>query len=141
MPPMNHASSARMNPRQRLLALAGCMMLLLQFPATPTFANPTPVSGKVYYDNDGSGQQEVSGTRQESGAPGVRVDVYGTGDSPIATTTTARDGTYSLSVPVPAGTEVRVEFDVPRDGLQSGPFGAAQSSSTTVTFVRRRSRM
>jgi SdrD B-like domain len=136
MPLMPHARHLRMNTIRRVLALAGSLMLLLQFSAIPVFANPTTVSGRIYYDNDGSGQREIAAPRREAGAPSIQINAYGPGDAPIATATSAADGTYTLSVPVPAGTEVRLEFVVPTDGLQSGPFGTGGTSSTTVTFVR-----
>lgn len=92
------------------------------------FANPTNVSGLVFRDYNDNGVQDP----REPGVPGVRVTGFFGTDGSVSVLTGA-DGTYLLSLPVPAGTGVRVEFDVPTNGFQSGAFGA--NSGTTVQFV------
>ena len=84
------------------------------------------VTGTAFRDYDGDGVQDT----REPGVAGITVTAYDGAGAQAATTTTATDGSYTLS-----GTSgaVRVEFtDIPAY-LRPGVVGA--DSATTVQFV------
>jgi hypothetical protein len=123
------------------MARASCALGLLLsvlavlFQAAPlALANPTSVSGLVYRDYNDNGIQDD----REPPVPGVLVRAYvmatATTDEVLGAEGRTNDaGEYTLSVPVAAGTGVRVEFDVPSNGFQSAAYGA--NSGTTAQFV------
>ncbi len=88
------------------------------------------LSGVVFRDYDGDGTRDNSTTQLDHGIGGITVKAYDANDpvaTPTATTTTAANGTYSMSVP--AGS-YRVEFSWTLTWLEPGHAGG-----TTVQMV------
>ncbi|MBM0106000.1 carboxypeptidase regulatory-like domain-containing protein [Steroidobacter sp. S1-65] len=80
----------------------------------------TPISGVVYRDANRNGVKEAS----EPGIANVTIRLRDAGDTVIATTTTAANGTYSFA-PQPGGSYT-VEQDQPA-GFSSGPENVSNS--------------
>jgi hypothetical protein len=133
-PPRSTAGWYRMARAACALGLLLSVLAVLLQAAPLALANPTSVSGLVFRDYNDNGTKD----EREPAVPGVLVRAY-----VMATATTTEvlgaegltdvDGNYTLSLPVPAGTGVRVEFDVPSNGFQSAAFGT--NSGTTAQFV------
>lgn len=99
------------------------------------------INGLVYQDYDADGTQDGA----EPGVAGIVVTAYQTSVVPpgtpppsipsltVGTDTTDDAGQYDLNLTVNG--EVRIEFTEIPQGLESGRFGAGNSSSTTTTFV------
>ncbi|MBZ0290243.1 MAG: hypothetical protein K8I30_21645, partial [Anaerolineae bacterium] len=134
------------NRTSRTLARTGFLITVFSL----TFANlwdfspvraACTIDGLVYQDYDADGTQDGA----EPGVAGILVTAYrtsvvppGTPPPPIAsltvgTATSGVNGQYSLNLTVNG--EVRIEFTEIPQGLESGRFGAGNSSSTTTTFV------
>jgi hypothetical protein len=96
--------------------------------ATLVPAATTDVGGIVFRDYNDDGNQDA----REPGVPNILVRVFPPTGAPFEALTQA-NGSYTVATTLAAGTRVRVEFDVPQGGFQSGAFGV--QSSTTVQFV------
>jgi uncharacterized repeat protein (TIGR01451 family) len=99
------------------------------------FVLPASLGDKVWYDDDTDGIQDAG----ESGVAGVKVILRDTAGNPIATTTTAADGTY-LFANLPPGSYV-VVFDTttlptgyaPTTQNAPGSTGANGSDASPIT--------
>ena len=106
--------------------LAGALLLTL-----PALAAAAPISGTAFEDFNDNGTRD-SGPAVDSGVGGITVTAYGADGAPVASATTAADGTYTLNVPDAAG-RVRVEFTGLPAGYQPARHGSR--SGTTVQFA------
>jgi hypothetical protein len=88
------------------------------------------VSGNVFRDRNADGVRQAG----EGGTANVTVQIFDNGDTPIATATTASDGSYNALIPAAVGTEVRVEFTSPADSFLKAGVQLA-NGATNVQFV------
>lgn len=98
------------------------------------------VTGRAFQDfNMGGENSTVSALGQavDVGIAGITVKAYSSTGTLLDTATTASDGTYSLSLAVAAGTQVRIEFTLPATGPLAAmyPSFAGADNDTTVQFV------
>ncbi len=107
-------------------------------------ARATPsISGLVYQDFNSNGILDETRTipnvgfgtvavAQDRGLGGVRVTAFDASGNQVGTTTTAADGTYTVTGPVP-GQQYRLQFTNLLPGFFPGPHGP--DNGTTVQFV------
>ena len=93
------------------------------------------VTGTIFRDYNGSGAKDDL----EPGQDGIEVRAFDSAGSPLgAVATSGADGSYTLAVPHPNDTPVRIEFTIPAalSYLKSGPAGDGHgvSSGTAVQF-------
>lgn len=98
------------------------------------------ITGKALQDFNLNGTNDTTvafGAAVDVGLGGITVKAYGADGSELDSATTAADGSYSLSVNVDSGTQVRVEFTIPTSGPLSAlyPSFAGADNGTTVQFV------
>ena len=108
------------------LSLVAIFAVLIVPRVQRTYADTA--SGVVFNDYNGDGAQGAN----ELGVAGVMVTAYAADGSEVAQTTTAANGSYSLTN-IPNGTQVRLEFSDFPLGYEPGPAGP--SSDTTVQFA------
>ena len=89
------------------------------------------VTGLVFRDAN------VDGTISpgEVGAGGITVEAFDSDGDAVGTTTSAADGTYTLTVTNAASTDVRVEFSGLPSFLRSGPIGPDSGSSVQFAVL------
>ena len=88
-------------------------------------AAPGAVTGRVFQDFDSDGVMDTAvtlGTATDIGVAGIVVRAFGSNGAEVASTTTATDGTWSISVTSAPTTDVRVEFSIPSDNPSLAPF-------------------
>ena len=85
------------------------------------------VSGTVFRDFDADGVKDNTATFNEVGLSGVTVTAYGPAGTPVGTTISGANGTYTINSISGA---VRIEFT----GLQAGDY-SSKSGGTSVQFV------
>ena len=73
------------------------------------------VAGRVFHDYnlDGERQEEPADSFTEVGVENVVVKAYDSSGAQVGSTTTAADGTYTLTIINAATNDIRVEFDTP----------------------------
>ncbi len=108
--------------------------------ATPASAAGGSVTGTVFRDYNGNGRMDTaggSGVQVDVGVGSVAVEAFDSTGASVATTTTAANGTYTLTVAGAATTDLRVEFSGFPAGFEpsiNGTLGGT-SGATTVQFV------
>ncbi len=90
------------------------------------------ITGTAYVDYDASGGRNGA----EPPQAGIIVTAFlANSPIPLGTTTTLADGSYSLALTPPDGTQVRIEFSGIPTYLRPGRFGANNQAATTVAFA------
>jgi hypothetical protein len=105
-----------------------------------TGTNSGTVTGEAFRDYNANGQMDTAvttTTATDIGVAGVTVTAYDSTDAVVGTTTTASNGSYTLSFSASASTQVRIQFGIP-SYLSVGPDGTGTSgvqSGGQVQFV------
>ena len=138
---MNRTSTYRRDRGLRLVGVAGILAGAVAFAAGPApVLAASSVSGTVFQDFDSDGELDatvVSGQATDIGVAGVTVTAYDASGSPVGTTTSTADGTYTLSVTSDPGDPLRIEFESPVTGPLASlrPSFMGSGNGTTVQFV------
>lgn len=106
----------------------------------PVVSANQSVSGRTFHDFASNGVYDTTvtpGVAVDVAVPGVLVKAYDSTGSKVGETTSAADGTYTMTITGNASSKLRVEFEVPSggalDAFESSFAGA--DSGTTVQFV------
>lgn len=125
----------------RLVGVAGILTgaLVVASGPAPVLA-ASSVSGTVFQDFDSDGVLDstvVSGQATDIGIAGVTVTAYDASGATVGTSTSAADGTYTLSVTSAPGDPLRIEFESPTTGPLASlrPSFMGTGNGTTVQFV------
>ena len=116
--------------------IAAVVVVFSVAPANVSAASGT-ITGTVYEDFNGDGNKSTQSFYLDAdvGVAGVAVKAYDSTGALVASTTSASDGTYTLTIANAATTAVRVEFDTPAGYASSPtdqsvtPFTGANSST------------
>jgi len=128
---------------RKMLAVAGVVIIWsgmsVAFQSSSAGASSS-VSGRAFQDFNMSGTNNTSvafGAATDVGIGGITVSAYSSSGALLDSTTTAADGSYTLTLSVSAGTEVRVEFATPASGPLAAlyPSYSGTDNGTTIQFV------
>lgn len=118
-------------------AVAGVIVL----PSPPaSLAVGSSITGTAFQDFNSNGEFDAAvtaGAATDIGLAGVMVRAFDSAGTEVGSSTTAADGTYTMSITSEPGTPLRVEFESPTTGplAELQPSFEGVGNGTTVQFV------